>query len=286
MLMLQRTIKYLLPTVAFLLLTACSSQYDKLLRSQDYKLKYEKAKEYFTLKKYERAATLYEQTAMYFRGTPQDDTVNFFLAKSYYSMSDMYSAEYYFNQFRNTFPRSPFAEEASYLRVVSLYRQTNRFELDQTPTQRTLSAIEEFEYTYPRSSYKEENDKIRESLLQRLDEKGFEAAKLYYVREDYKASTTALRTLLNDNPDTRYREEVLYLLVASAYKYAANSYRFLQKDRYQAVVDEYFNFVSEFPESKYRKEVEKWNTSALKSINTDRTKKEKEYVQPEQSVEQ
>ncbi len=272
---------YLLLLFVAGLLAACTSQYDKLLKSQDYVLKYEKAKEYYANKKYDKAATLYEQAGMYFRGAPQDDSLNFFLGKSYYLYNDVYSAEFYFEQFRMNFPRSPFAEEASYLRIISLYRQTNRYELDQTPTMKTLNAIEEFTYTYPRSAYREEYDKIKKDLLQRLDEKSFEAAKLYYIREDYKASTTALRTLLKDNPDTQHREEVLYLLVASAYKYANNSYKHLQKDRYQAVIDEYFNFVSEFPDSKYRKEVEKWNSEALAQMNADRSKKEKEYAQPE-----
>ncbi len=271
-------------TLALLLLmavlAACTTQYDRILQSSDYKLKYEKAKEYYELEKYERAATLFEQSAMFFRGSKQDDSLNFLLAKSYYRWGDVYTAEYYFDQFRNTFPRSAFAEEAGMLRVASIYAQTNRYELDQTPAHKTLAAIDEFLYTYPASEYKKDCDKIKEDLLQRLDEKQYESAKLYYHIGDYKASTTALRTALKDYPESRYREEVLYLLVASAYKYAENSFRHLQKDRYQSVLDAYYNFVSEFPESKHRAEVERMNKDAIAKIGSSRAEEPEASTKP------
>ena len=258
---------YALPLIAAVLLASgCTTQYDKIVKSADYELKYQAAKDYYQSGKYERAATLFDQAAMFYRGTKQDDSLHFLLAKSYYLWGDVYTAEYYFEQFRTTFPRSPFVEEATALRIKSLYAQTHRYELDQTPTYKVLTAIEEFFYNFPATQYKEECSKIKEDLEQRLDEKQYEAARLYYHIENYKAATTALRATLKDHPESRYREEILYLLVASAYKYAENSFLHLQKDRFQAVIDEYYNFISEFPSSKYRKEVDKMNTDALKEL--------------------
>lgn len=256
----------LLLIAAVVLVSGCTTQYDKIVKSADYELKYQAAKDYYQSGKYERAATLFDQAAMFYRGTKQDDSLHFLLAKSYYLWGDVYTAEYYFEQFRTTFPRSPFVEEATALRIKSLYAQTHRYELDQTPTYKVLTAIEEFFYNFPATQYKEECSKIKEDLEQRLDEKQYEAARLYYHIENYKAATTALRATLKDHPESRYREEILYLLVASAYKYAENSFLHLQKDRFQAVIDEYYNFISEFPSSKYRKEVDKMNTDALKEL--------------------
>lgn len=255
-----------------LLAGACTTQYDKVLKSSDYTLKYRTACEYYETGKYQRAAALYEQAAMYYRGLPQDDSLNFFLAKSYFKYGDIYSAEYYFSQFCNAFPRSPFIEEAYFLHVISLYEQTHRYELDQAPSYKTLSAIDEFLYAYPRSEYVARCNEMKETLLQRIDEKQYEAAKLYYLTEDYKAATAALRTSMRDYPDSRFREEILYLMVASAYKYAEQSYQHLQKDRYQAVIDEYYNFVSEFPESKHRKEVERMFENASRQVRKEQTK--------------
>ncbi|MDR0729140.1 MAG: outer membrane protein assembly factor BamD [Prevotellaceae bacterium] len=257
---------------AMLLAGACTTQYDKVLKSSDYALKYRTAGTYYEAGKYQKAAALYEQSAMYYRGLPQDDSLNFFLAKSYFKYGDIYSAEYYFSQFCNAFPRSPFIEEAYYLQIVSLYEQTYRYELDQAPSYKTLTAIDEFLYAYPKSEYVAQCKEMKDDLLQRIDEKQYEAAKLYYLTEDYKAATVALRTSVRDYPDSRFREEILYLMVAAAYKYAEQSYQHLQKDRYQAVIDEYYNFVSEFPDSKHRKEVERMFENASQQVRKEQAK--------------
>jgi len=253
--------------VGFCLLWAsCSSTYDKLLNGTDYKAMYKAAHEYYDLGKYRRSAALFEKAVVFYRAMPQDDTLHFFWAKSLYNDKDIYSSEYYFRQFFTNFPRSPFAEEANYLYIASLHKQTFRYELDQTPSYRTLTAITDFSFTYPRSQYMEECHKIREDLTQRLDQKQFEAAKLYYTIGEYRSAITAFRTSLKDFPESRYKEEIRYLLVVSTYEYADRSYRHRQKDRYQAVVDEYYNFVSEFPESNYRKDVERMHAHVVEQI--------------------
>jgi outer membrane protein assembly factor BamD len=88
-----------------------------------------------------------------------------------------------------------------------------------------------------------------------LERKSFEAAKLYYKIEDYRAASHALKNVLRDNPDNRYREEIMYYIVASNYKYAVNSVVYRQRERFLSVIDEYYNFISEYPESKYSSEL-------------------------------
>ncbi len=74
--------------------------------------------------------------------------------------------------------------------------------------------------------------------------------------EDYLAAHYALKNVLKDNADNRYREEILYYTAMAAYKYALYSIESKQRERYLVFVDDYFNIVSEFPESKYVKELE------------------------------
>ena len=95
-----------------------------------------------------------------------------------------------------------------------------------------------------------------EDLNERLDRKAFENARLYYKMEDYKASRVAFKNVLKDNADNIYREDILYYAAMSSYKYALNSVPAKQKERYMVFVDDYLNFVGEFPESKYRKELD------------------------------
>ena len=93
-------------------------------------------------------------------------------------------------------------------------------------------------------------------LQDRVDRKSFESAKLYYTIMDYKAATYALKNVLKENADNSYREDVMYYIVAANYHYAMNSVKERQRERFLTLVDEYYNFISEFPESRYRKELD------------------------------
>jgi outer membrane protein assembly factor BamD len=236
--------------------TSCASKYELLLRSADVDLKYKGAFEYFEQKKYKKAADLFEQILIATKGTEKDDTVQFYFGLSNYHFGDLETAETNFDQFTKVFPRSPFTEEARFLRLDCLYESTYRYELDQLPTYRAMSAINEFLYDYPNTKYLVKCKDMLVDMQERLDRKGYEAAKIYFTIEDYKAATFALKNAIKENPDNRYREDIMYYLVLSQYRYAAQSVKEKQKERYMVLIDEYYNFVSEFPDSKYRKSVD------------------------------
>lgn len=235
---------------------SCVNQYETLLRSTDYDLKFRKAIEYFEAKRYSRSQPLLEQLKLVYRGTMRDDTLQFYLGLSNYHLNDFVTAEDNFKQFVDIFPRSPFTKTARYLRLDCLYQNTYRYELDQQPSHTAIAAIEEFLYDYPGSEYEDVCRKMLEDLYNRLDRKAYESAKLYYTIEDYKAATHALKETLKNNPESRYREEVLYYIVAANYQYANNSVPEMQRERFLNVIDEYYNFISEYPDSEYRKEID------------------------------
>ena len=136
------------------------------------------------------------------------------------------------------------------------YESTLRYELDQTPTRKAMVVISEFMYDNPGSDYYPKCQEIMADLVERLDKKSLESAKLYYKMEDYKAAHYALRNVLKDNADNQYREEVLYYTALASYHYALNSVREKQKDRFLSFIDDYLNFISEYPESDKCKELE------------------------------
>jgi outer membrane protein assembly factor BamD len=103
-------------------------------------------------------------------------------------------------------------------------------------------------------------------LGERLDKKAYEAAKLYYKMEDYLASRVAFRNVLKDDAENIYREDILYYIAMSSYKYALLSVPAKQKERYLAFVDDYYNFVGEIPESHYRKELDVVYAKAQKAL--------------------
>jgi outer membrane protein assembly factor BamD len=95
-----------------------------------------------------------------------------------------------------------------------------------------------------------------EELNARLDRKAYEAAKLYYRMEDYLASRVAFRNVLKDDSENIYREDILYYIAMSSYKYAQLSVPEKQRERYLTFVDDYLNFIGELPDSHYRKELD------------------------------
>jgi outer membrane protein assembly factor BamD len=90
----------------------------------------------------------------------------------------------------------------------------------------------------------------------RLDRKAYENARLYYKMEDYQAASVALKNVLKDDSENIYREDILYYIAMSSYKYASMSVQEKQKERYLVFVDDYLNFVGEYPESEYRRELD------------------------------
>lgn len=242
---------------------SCTSYYESILRSTDPEVKYKAAFEYYNNKKYRRSAEIFESLVLLMQGMPQEDTVQFYNAMSNYNMKDFVTAESNFDKFATVFPRSPFYEKARFLRLECLYQSTYRYELDQTPTRKAMSAITEFMYDYPSSEHFAECEKMMEDLMERLDKKSYESAKLYYRIEDYQAAHYALKNVLRENSENIYRKDVMYLTAMASYKYALHSVREKQKERYLTFIDDYYNFIGEYPDAVERKELDGLYVKAL-----------------------
>lgn len=256
----------LLAVLAFLAMTSCKSQFELLLNSNDADAKYKAAFEYFNDKKYNKAASLFESLSVLTDGTERDDTVRYYWGLSNYNFKDYYTAETNFEKFYESYPRSPFASQARFLRLDCLYRSTLRYELDQQPTYKAMNAISEYILEYPESEHLETCRDMLVELGERLDKKAYEAAKLYYKMEDYLAARVAFRNVLKDDSENIYREEILYYIAMASYKYAYLSVPAKQKERYLSFVDDYYNFIGELPESEFRKELDVVYAKAQKAL--------------------
>ena len=241
-------------TVSF---ASCKTQYDILYNSTDAQVKYDGALKYFEQEKYQKAASLFEDLQLPSQGTPQEDTIRYYLGVSNYRLADYQLAEANFDSFISIFGRSPFTEEAKYLRLECLYHSTFRYSLDQLPTYKALGSIDIFIREYPESQHLERIIAMKSDLSERLDRKSYESAKLYYTIEDYIAAIAALKNSLRENSDNQYREDILYYTVMSRYKYANASIPSRQRERFVNMIDEYYNVISEYPESLYRPELDR-----------------------------
>ena len=271
-------------------LAACKTQYELLLEGNDYDAKYAAAFDYFNQGKYSKASQLFESMAMLTNGTARDDTVQYYWGLSNYRYKDYYTAETNFANFLNHYPSSPFAPEAAFLRIDCLYRSTHRYELDQVPTYNAINVISQYLIENPNSTHSDICFKMLNELNARLDKKAYENARLYFRMEDYKASRVAFRNILRDDADNIYREQILYYIAKSSYKYAQLSVESKQKDRYMTFVDDYYNFIGENPDSPYKKELDVLYRKAQKALGRysgteeDLEAKEKDFERESQKL--
>ncbi len=264
--MMKKTLFRIFPVFVLALLAAGCSEYGNLMKTGTPRQKYDAAVDFLNAGKNQRAIDLFDMIRPMFMGTPQEDSVLFFMGLAYYRQHDYQSSGAMFDEFRKTFGRSPLLEDAEYLYADGLYRSSPPPNRDQTHTVQAIMAIEEYLERYPRSKYKDEMTAQVGKLEDKLKEKAYLNARIYYDIGEYKAAAVALRNSLDEYPDTKHREEMLFLIVKSSYLLASNSIESLQRERYMNVQEAYYNFNGEFPDSQYAKEAQKMYDGAVKYL--------------------
>ncbi len=252
----KQKLSYIVALVFAVVAFCGCSGIQKIINTGDPNIIFEQAKLYYAAEKWHKANVLLETCAPYFRGTPSEDTVAFYNARCYFKERDYASSAEMMDEFRRTFGRSAFIEDAEAIYAISLYNMCPSPERDQSTTTQAIIAISEFMSHYPDSDQIEIFHDMTKDLSWRLHEKSYINAYTYYKIERYKSAVVAFRNALKQYPNTHRREDLMYYMVMSAYKYASNSVEGKQMDRYMSALDAYYSFIMEFPESKYKKEVE------------------------------
>ena len=230
-------------------------EYSQLLKSTDAQQVYNAALVYYQQKKNEKAIALFGMVEYHFAGTAKEDTIKFYTASSHFRRGDYFTSNELLQDFRRRFNRSPFIEEAEYLIALGYYYQSPDPELDQTPTQMARIAFLEYLARYPNSVKRDDILEYTAELQQKLYDKSFLNAKLYYDIGNYKSAIHTFKLALSEYPETTHREDILYLLTKASFILADNSIETLQHGRYLDMVDAYYNLISEYPETKHLGEV-------------------------------
>jgi outer membrane protein assembly factor BamD len=267
----MRTGRYIV--ILILVVASSCGGYEKLLKSTDYDLKREKAKEYFEAGKYIKSTELIEQILPRFRASEMGEDLLWMNAQSYYGMKQYDLAGSYFKSYVEQFAYGKHIEEATYMSALCDYNISPRAELDQDNTMKAIEGFKLFLARYPYSSRVDECKRLMTDLQERLVEKSYMSARLYYDMKQYRAAVTALSNSLKEYAETKYREEMMYLKLNSLFLYAENSLDVKQKERYQATLDDYYSFMEEFPQSRYARDVKKIyeDTANYLKIDTENT---------------
>ena len=247
---------------------SCTSKFAKIQKSNDFEYKYNKADAYYNEKNYIYAQRLYEDVIPFLKGTAKYEDLFYKLAYSYYYQGDYINAENLFKTFTETFPSSSRSEECEYMRAYVFFKQSPKIELDQTNTNKTVGLLQAFISTHPSSSRIKEANGLIDLCREKLEEKEYSAADLYYNLGYYKAAAISFASLLDDFPDTKKGDIYKLTIIKSYFKYAEMSYEEKQKERFEKVLNECSDFKVRFSDSKFLSEVNQYIKQSNNFLNT------------------
>ncbi len=237
------TVLFVLPLL--LLMVSCS-EYPKILKSNDLKIKLEWAEKLYKKGDFARAQPLYEQLAGFYRGTSLAENMHYYNAYCFYGMKDYEMATYLFKRFCNDFRRSNMAEECNYMFCYTEYMSSLPTYLDQTDTKICMEDITAFIGTYPDSKYIPYCNELTDKLRAKLELKAYNSAYLFYKTEEYKAAAISFVNLLKEYPETEHKEESEFYIVRSHYMYAKNSLDAKKVERFSQMIKSYNEYSLDF----------------------------------------
>ena len=234
-------------------LLGCAScgKYSKLLKGPDNEAKYKAALDYYEKKNYDRALQLFDVMQAYYRTKPEGETISYLTAECYYNKQDFIIASSYYKRFVTKYPLSQHAEEALYKSALCYYNISPKLTLDQSDSYTAITEFQNFIDVFPQSEKVADANARIDTLRMKLEEKEYDICRLYFKMEEYQAAITSYEAFLKDHPTTKYREEILNNMVINYYRYAENSVKSKQRERYELALEKYNTLCYVFPESEY-----------------------------------
>lgn len=259
---------------AMLMLAACTD-YNKVVKTSNVDYKYEAAKQYYAEGQYNRASLVLRDVIAILKGTDKGEESLFLLGMSYFNANSFDAAASVFKKYYQTYPHGIYTEEARFYSGKSLYENTPEPKLDQSATYGAISEFSQFMEEYPYSYLRQPAQDMVFALQDKLVEKEYLAAKLYYDLgnyfmncsnggSNYQACIVTAQNAINDYPYTSRREDFAFLILKAKFDLAAQSVDEKKEERYHSAIDEYYGFTNEYPESKYMKEANSLYAKAKK----------------------
>ena len=263
--------RFLMILSLVLVLTSCG-EYNKVMKSGDYNLKYQYAKKAFENKKYTQASTILADLVPIFKGTENGEECLYLLGLSYYENHDYQNSGSYFKHYYNQYPKGKYAELARFFAGYGYYLDSPEPQLDQTETVKAIEELQAFLEYFPKSDKVAIAQNAIFELQDKLVLKELENAQLYYnlgnyLGNNYESAVITAKNAIKAYPYSKYKEKLEMLILKSRFKEAQMSVDEKKEERYRTVVDEYYAFINDYPNSENRKEADNIFKIADKFLN-------------------
>nr|WP_321236570.1 outer membrane protein assembly factor BamD [uncultured Psychroserpens sp.] len=268
--------KKLVYLLTILLAFNSCSEYQKALKAEDIKTKFDMGTKMYEAGKWNKANRIFKQIVPNYAGKPQAEKLMYMYAKSFYEMRSYLEAGYQMGRFEQSYSNSEKVQEIAFLAAKSYYMVSPVYSKEQQETIEALEKLQLFVNKYPDSEYLPQANKLIKELDYKLEKKAFEIAKqynniAYFESSDYEAAIKAFDNFLADYPGTSFKEQAMFYRLDSAYKLGINSVAAKKEARLNTAINYYNSFNKFYPDSEFKDEANKMNdemTAAMQEFNT------------------
>lgn len=243
-----------------LLLTSCG-EYQRVLKSSDPNYRLDFAKRAFEEKKYTQAATALEDIVTQFKGSEKAEDSLYLLALSNYENKDYESASEYFKTYYARFPKGKYTELARFYTGYGYYLDSPESQLDQSETIKAIEELQSFLDYFPRSDKVSIAQNAIFELQDKLTYKQLENAQLYYnlgtyLGNNYESAVIVAKNAIKNYPYSKYKEDLELLVLKARFQEARESIDEKKPDRFREVIDEYYSYINNYPDTPNREEAD------------------------------
>lgn len=262
--MLHKLLKWIMALVMALMglftVSSCG-EYQRALKSTDANYKFEYAKRAYEQKKYVQAYTLLKDVITVFKGSDKAEESLYLLAMSHYENREYPDAATYFKAYYQRFPKGKYAEPARYYAGYSYFLDSPEAQLDQSETIKAIEELQGFLDYFPRSDKVQLAQNAIFEMQDKLTLKELQNAQLYYnlgtyMGNNYESCVVTAQNALKEYPYSKYKEDLELLVLKAKYQEANLSVEERKADRFRDVIDEYYSFINNWPDSRNRTEAD------------------------------
>ena len=128
-------------------------------------------------------------------------------------------------------------------------------------TYKAIEELQKFLDYYPKSDKATIAQNAIFELQDKLVQKEIDNAQLYYnlgnyLGNNYESAVIVAQNALKNYPYTKHKEQLQMIILKARFQEAYQSVEEKKVERFRVVLDEYYSFINDFPEGKYRREAD------------------------------